>query len=138
MHWGSFIAGLAIGGAGVAGAAVVSTVVSETVRKALQRLWPDGPTDVRLVPTPPPAVDWTLNRIDESTYELRNIGAQTATGVCVDAHGYPVTRNLPSGATIPAGEAVSFMLIQMAEEPMPLDVRVTWDGCTGPKVLPVR
>lgn len=87
----------------------------------------------------PVKVAWRIDLVRNLMYRLRNIGTETATGVTVeDRRGgshlsslpspNPLARNLPEGVDIRANQAHDFVLIPVAEYPLPTEVWIRWDG----------
>jgi hypothetical protein len=88
--------------------------------------------------TKPPEVAFQLERLSKSRFVLRNTGTEMATGVYVDGTKIKThVRDLPAGASIPAGGSHEFMMMTSMGAPLPNDVWVSWDGAPAPKALGV-
>ncbi|WP_407553100.1 hypothetical protein QOM21_23965 [Streptomyces sp. Pv4-95] len=86
------------------------------------------------------SVDWEARRVNDTTCELRNTGTELATGVTVARVGveHDISPDRPQGASVPARHSVEFRIwFKLEQEPTPTELRVTWDGCTGPATVPI-
>lgn len=86
----------------------------------------------------PPKVKWRIEHVANLQFRLRNIGADTATGVTAeDRRPDGLARDLPQGVEIRSYESHAFLLLEVAEYPTPSEVWVRWDGEAEPVAVPV-
>lgn len=83
-------------------------------------------------------VKWRVERLGKQLYALRNIGADTATGVTatqgeVDA----IVRQLPEDTAIRAKASHEFMVIPTWQTSTLREIWVTWDGQAEPVAVPM-
>ena len=95
------------------------------------------------LPPPPPAVDWLIRlvragRHGGGLYELRNVGAGTATGVQrVEVPNQNLVRlDLGDGTFRPNG-SVEFTVVAVAQLPDVREIALIWDGQPTPVLVPL-
>ncbi|MER5571641.1 hypothetical protein ABT083_36555 [Streptomyces goshikiensis] len=72
---------------------------------------------------------WAVERRGKHGYVLRNVSDRSLTGVHVNTSNLPpVTRNVPEGAVVRAGESIQFLMAPAWGGPVPDEIWVSWDG----------
>ncbi|MFF7763145.1 hypothetical protein [Streptomyces griseorubiginosus] len=83
-------------------------------------------------------VRWQITRGKGTSYRLHNVGNETAEGVTILQDGLDgLGRELPEGETVPQGESVRFVVLEVDQLPSRTEVLVRWDG-GGPEAVPLR
>ncbi|RCG31976.1 hypothetical protein DQ384_05385 [Sphaerisporangium album] len=75
-------------------------------------------------------IAWRISRGRGQQYVLRNVGTVTAQEVTADTvpfEGIP-TRGLPEKAVIETNASITFMLVPSAQNDMPGELRLRWEG----------
>ncbi|OKI14235.1 hypothetical protein [Streptomyces sp. CB03911] len=76
-----------------------------------------------------PKPDFAIERGENSSYLLRNVGTANATGVTVDPESAPDgAADLPSGARIFVGAAETMIIAGSLAGRLPTELLVKWDG----------
>ncbi|MGW0417511.1 hypothetical protein [Streptomyces sp. NPDC003015] len=84
------------------------------------------------------SVRWQITRGEGVSYKLHNVGDQAAQGVTILEDGLDgLGRDLPEGETVPSGEAIRFVVLDVDQLPSRTEVLVRWDG-GGPEAVPLR
>jgi len=81
------------------------------------------------------SVVWQIARGKGTSYQLHNVGDETAEAVTILEDGLDgLGRDLPKGVTVTSGESVRFVMLDVDQLPSRTEVLVRWAG-GGPETV---
>lgn len=82
------------------------------------------------------SVRWQVTRGEGVSYKLHNMGNETAQAVTILEDGLDgLGRDLPESATVPPGDSVRFVVLEVDQLPRRTEVVVRWNGGGPESVL---